>query len=65
MANKKVVDEDVIANDPQVVTGDTDQEDAQPEETPHVVEHLDRDLNDPRNAAPTPQLPSLNDPGQS
>lgn len=27
----------------------------------HVVQHLDRDPNDPRNAAPTPQLPSLDD----
>lgn len=30
-----------------------------------VVQHLDRDANDPRNLPPTPSLPSLNDPGQS
>lgn len=34
-------------------------------DAPHVTLHLDKDLNDPRNAAPTPTLPSLNDPGQS
>lgn len=34
-----------------------------PNET-KVTQHLDRDLNDPRNAEPTPQLPSLNDEGQ-
>lgn len=28
---------------------------------PHVTQHLDRDPNDPRNAAPTPQLPSLDE----
>ena len=26
-----------------------------------VEEHLDRDLNDPRNRPETPKLPSLND----
>lgn len=37
-----------------VVEGDvTDQGDL------HVVQHLDKDPNDPRNAAPTPVLPSL------
>lgn len=30
----------------------------------HVTQHLDRDLNDPRNATPTPQLPSLDDKSQ-
>lgn len=28
---------------------------------PHVVTHLDRDLNDPRKQGDTPQLPSLDD----
>lgn len=36
-----------------------------PEPEEHVTVHLDRDPNDPRNAVPTPKLPSLNDPGQS
>ena len=35
------------------------------QEDEHVVQHLDRDPNDPRNAEPTPKLPSLNDEGQS
>lgn len=30
-----------------------------------VKVYLDRDPNDPRNQAPTPKLPSLNDEGQS
>lgn len=30
-----------------------------------VIVYLDRDPNDPRNQAPTPKLPSLNDEGQS
>lgn len=33
-----------------------------PEQTAHVTQHLDRDPNDPRNVAPTPVLPSLDDP---
>ena len=31
------------------------------EKVAHVVEHLDRDLNDPRNAVLPNKLPSLND----
>lgn len=30
----------------------------------HVTQHLDRDPNDPRNATPTPVLPSLDDKSQ-
>lgn len=30
-----------------------------------VTQHLDKDPNDPRAFEPTPDLPSLNDPGQS
>lgn len=55
MANKKQVTEEPK----EVITTVTDPE-AFNNET--IVEfHLDRDPNDPRNAAPTPVLPSLND----
>lgn len=48
---KKKTDDDQL-QDPQVQAASQNE---------HVTYHLDRDPNDPRNAAPTPQLPSLDD----
>lgn len=61
MADKKVkVEEPMMADAPYEGSNAPDENGE-----PHVVQHLDRDPNDPRNAVPTPKLPSLNDEGQS
>lgn len=44
-------------------SGDSVQANPSDNET-KVTQHLDRDPNDPRNAAPTPNLPSMDDPSQ-
>ena len=44
---------------------DSTQGQSSEESTPHVVQHLDVDPNDPRNAKPAGKLPSLDDEGQS
>lgn len=47
-----------------VVKGDESKAQAAQADDLHVVQHLDRDPNDPRNAEPTPVLPSLDHKSQ-
>jgi hypothetical protein len=67
-----VIAQDVAATETPVVVDEPVVEELKAEEVQfenangvQIVEHLDRDPNDPRNREDTPKLPSLNDEGQS